>query len=255
MIRAAYGKPGEGMTYEPVDLYAAAAPRALRLLCLLVPTRSGETRSLPVHTLRPMPPRICSADSRHTHGQNRWCLDSPGLGMGGDTGLYLRETRATRPTAEVLERCARHRQAHALRADSRTVRSGGVGRKRLQVRIAAPTWDEIGRELTVGGELYGHVTYRRDVPLFIPLDGSEPTKHRTLVELRRYVADRYQAQHEAEQVQGRAPGLSEHASPFGQTEARAERTLDPARTETASARECGRAFPSRAPEPSAARVG
>lgn len=60
---------------------------------------------------------------------------------------------------------------------------------------------------------------------------------------------------EAEQVQGRAPGLSEHASPFGKTEARAERTLDPARTETASARECGAASPPRAPEPSAARVG
>ena len=58
-----------------------------------------------------------------------------------------------------------------------------------------------------------------------------------------------------DQVQGRAPGLSEHASPFGQTEARAERTLDPARTETASARECGAASPPRAPEPSAARGG
>ncbi|MCQ4314247.1 hypothetical protein NAV33_20475 [Pseudomonas stutzeri] len=60
---------------------------------------------------------------------------------------------------------------------------------------------------------------------------------------------------EAEQVQGRAPGLSEHASPFGQTEARAKRTLDPARTEKASARECGECFSPRAPEPSAARVG
>ncbi|WP_301362209.1 DNA cytosine methyltransferase [Stutzerimonas nitrititolerans] len=56
-------------------------------------------------------------------------------------------------------------------------------------------------------------------------------------------------------VQGRAPGSSDQASPIRRTEARAERTLDPARTETASARECGSAFPSRAPEPSAARVG
>ncbi|MFT0632278.1 hypothetical protein ACMFY5_09170 [Pseudomonas sihuiensis] len=31
---------------------------------------------------------------------------------------------------------------------------------------------------------------------------------------------------DAEQVKGRAPGLSEHASSFGQTEARAERTLE-----------------------------
>jgi len=59
----------------------------------------------------------------------------------------------------------------------------------------------------------------------------------------------------AEQVQGRAPGSSDHASPIRRTEARAERTLDPARTETASARECGECFSPRAPEPSAARVG
>ena len=58
-----------------------------------------------------------------------------------------------------------------------------------------------------------------------------------------------------DQVQGRAPGSSDHASPIRRTEARAERTLDPARTETASARECGAASPPRAPEPSAARVG
>lgn len=31
---------------------------------------------------------------------------------------------------------------------------------------------------------------------------------------------------DAEQVKGRAPGLSEHASSFGQTEARAKRTLE-----------------------------
>ena len=60
---------------------------------------------------------------------------------------------------------------------------------------------------------------------------------------------------EAEQVQGRAPGSSDHASPIRRTEARAERTLDPARTETASAREGGERFTPRAPEPSAARVG
>lgn len=126
MICAVYGKPGKGMTYEPVQLSAPAAPRGLRLLCLLVPTRSGETRSLPVHTLRPMPPRVCAADSHNKDGQDLWCLDGPRLGMGSDTGLYLRETHATRPTAEVLERCVRHGQTHALRADSRAVRAVGL---------------------------------------------------------------------------------------------------------------------------------
>jgi len=58
-----------------------------------------------------------------------------------------------------------------------------------------------------------------------------------------------------DQVQGRAPGSSDHASPIRRTEARAKRTLDPARTETASALECGECFSPRAPEPSAARVG
>lgn len=56
-------------------------------------------------------------------------------------------------------------------------------------------------------------------------------------------------------VRGRAPGLSEHAAPFGQTEARAKRTLDPPRTRIASAGEGGAAPPPRAPEPPAARVG
>lgn len=104
-----------------------ASPRiGLRLLCLLVPTRNGETRSLPVHTLRPMPPRLCAADSHATDGPRRWNLEASGLGLESGTGLYLRETHATRPAPEVLERCARHWPAHALRPDSRTVRVGGV---------------------------------------------------------------------------------------------------------------------------------
>ena len=256
MIRAVYGKPGEGMTYaEAGQLSTPSARPGLRLLCLLVQTRNGETRSLPVHTMRPMPPRVCAADSHTANGLRRWNLEASALGVDGGTGLYLRETHSTRAPREVVERCLRLGEANAFRADPRTVRAGGVGRKRMQVRIASPNWHEIGRELTVGGELCGHVTYRRDVPLFIPLDGGAPTKHRSLVELRRYVAERYKAERAAEQVQGRAPGSSDHASPIRRTEARAERTLDPARTETASARECGSAFPSRAPEPSAARVG
>lgn len=56
-------------------------------------------------------------------------------------------------------------------------------------------------------------------------------------------------------VNSRAPGLSEHDSPFGQTEARAERTIERPPDKPASARECGAASPPRAPEPSAARVG
>jgi len=186
MIRAAYGKPGEGVTYaEAGQLSTPSARSGLRLLCLLVQTRNGETRSLPVHTMRPMPPRVCAADSHAANGLHRWNLEASGLGMESGTGLYMRETHATRPTREVVERCLPRFNLGAERA--------------------------------------------------IPVLGETST--------------------EAEQVQGRAPGSSDCASSIRRTEARAERTLDPARTEIASARECGRAFPSRAPEPSAARAG
>lgn len=124
MIRAVYGKPGEGMAYE--QLPAPATHRTLRLLCLLVQTRNGETRSLPVHTLRPMPPRICGADPHAKNGPRRWDLEATAFGMEGGAGLYLREAHATRPTAEVLERYLRLGQVNALRPDSRTVRAGGV---------------------------------------------------------------------------------------------------------------------------------
>jgi hypothetical protein len=187
MIRAAYGKPGDGMTYVEADQLSTPSARpGLRLLCLLVQTRNGGTRSLPVHTLRPMPPRVCAADSHAANGLRRWNLEASGLGVASGTGLYLREAPATRPPREVVERCL--------------------------------------PRFNIGAE--------RAIPV---LTETAPT--------------------DAEQVQGRAPGSSDHASPIRRTEARAQRTLDPARTETASARECGAASPPRAPEPSAARVG
>jgi len=114
----------EAIDYE--RLHPASPRTGLRLLCLLVPTRNGEPRSLPVHTLRPMPPRICGADSHPTNGPRRWDLEASAFRVDSGTGLYLRETHATRPTAEVLERCARHWPANTLRPDSRTVRTGGV---------------------------------------------------------------------------------------------------------------------------------
>lgn len=127
MIRAAHGKPGDGMTYVEADQLSTPSARpGLRLLCLLVQTRNGETRSLPVHTLRPMPPRLCAADSHAANGPRRWCLEASGLGVDSGTGLYLREAHATRPPREVVERCARHWQANAFRPDPRTVRTGGV---------------------------------------------------------------------------------------------------------------------------------
>jgi len=57
---------------QPVS--SSPARRELRLLCLLVPSLTG-SRALPVHTLRPMPPRVS--------GQGRWNLE-------GETGFHLR---------------------------------------------------------------------------------------------------------------------------------------------------------------------
>ena len=98
----------------------------LYLLCLLVPGRNGHARALPVHTLRPMPPRICPTRAHAKNGPRRWCLDAVAVPVANHTGLYLRETHATAPAAEVLARCAGHRQTHALRPTLGSVRPGGV---------------------------------------------------------------------------------------------------------------------------------
>lgn len=76
--------------HEPVPVSATSPRPGLRLLCLLVRARNGETRALPVHTLHPMPPRVGPS--------GRWSLAD-------DPSFVLRETHATRPTASVLERC------------------------------------------------------------------------------------------------------------------------------------------------------
>lgn len=96
---------------HPGEVPAPAARPELRLFCLLVKDRDGTARSLPVHTMRPMPPRVGPV--------GRWSLAS-------DPSFVLRETRAERPAPEVLARYLRQRPADALRADPRTVRAGGV---------------------------------------------------------------------------------------------------------------------------------
>lgn len=114
------------MSYVQLSVSTSSPRPGLRLLCLLVQTRNGETRSLPVHTMRPMPPRVCAADSHASDGLRRWNLEASALGLESGTGLYLREAHATRPPREVVERYLRLGQANALRTDSRTVRIGGV---------------------------------------------------------------------------------------------------------------------------------
>lgn len=98
---------------KPEPVPAPAPRRELRLLCLLGKPHLGasQARYLPIHTLHRLPPR--------TMVSGKW--SEPRY-----AGLYLRETQAVAPTAEVLARCVRQRQAHALRAYSRAFRVEGV---------------------------------------------------------------------------------------------------------------------------------
>lgn len=102
------------------QLSAPTAPRELRLLCLLVPSRGGKPRSLPVHTLRRVPP-YASLSGRYHDGEGRGSVALDPLDLPGGTGLYLRETHARTPSAEVLARCLRQRPADALRPHARTL--------------------------------------------------------------------------------------------------------------------------------------
>lgn len=101
----------EVVAHESQPVSASAARRQLQLLCVLVPSRTGSVRTLPIHTLRPMPPRVS--------GQGKWRLAS-------DTGFYLRETHATAPAPKVLERYLRLGHSNAFRADSGALRVGGL---------------------------------------------------------------------------------------------------------------------------------
>lgn len=82
----------EATNEKPEPVRSPAARRHLRRLCVLVPTRDGSTRSLPVHTMQPLPPRA----------RLQGLIDRT---LASEAGFHLRETQATAPTASVLERC------------------------------------------------------------------------------------------------------------------------------------------------------
>lgn len=75
-------------------LSASAACAGLRLLCLLVPSRTGETRSLPVHTLHRVPP-YASLRGRYYDGAGRGSVALNPLDVPGGTGLYALITFGT----------------------------------------------------------------------------------------------------------------------------------------------------------------
>lgn len=113
------------VTSDAVEVRSSTARPGLRLLCLLVPSRTGEARSLPIHTLHRVPP-YASLHGRYHDGQGRGRVALDPLDVPGGTGFYLRETHARAPSAEVLARCLRQRQTDALRPRARTLRAGGL---------------------------------------------------------------------------------------------------------------------------------
>jgi hypothetical protein len=108
-----------------VEVPASAASCGLRLLCLLVPSRDGKARSLPVHTVHRVPPHK-GLSGRYYDGARSGSVALDPLDLSGGTGFYLRETHARTPSAAVLVRMREHWQASALRADSRALRAGGL---------------------------------------------------------------------------------------------------------------------------------
>lgn len=125
---AQLGKPQAPVAANECDKQVSevGAPRQLRLLCLLVKSSNVPARYLPVHTMRPMPPRVCGADSRHQNGQGQWRMGRPALELVNNTGLHLREARAVAPAPEVLARYIGHRKAYPAHPYSGAVSVGGL---------------------------------------------------------------------------------------------------------------------------------
>lgn len=108
--KAALKMPTEVPADAPAQVPAQAASTGLRLLCLLDPSDNrGNTRSYPAGAMSPLPPRA--------YRMGRWQATLP-------PGLQMRETHAKRPSAEVLARVLKHRQADTFRADTRAFRTG-----------------------------------------------------------------------------------------------------------------------------------
>ena len=92
---------------KPEPVPAPAAPRELRLLCVLdVLSPIERPRYIPAGTMHRLSPRASV--------QGRWSLE-------GDAFYQLRSAHPKRPTAKVLVRCERHRQANAVCSIARTI--------------------------------------------------------------------------------------------------------------------------------------
>lgn len=86
---------------ELIPLQSATTPTNVRLLCLLVRSRNGKARALPVHVVQRLPAPWSALSQQ-------WPLLLP-------TGFHLRSSHPINPSAEVLVHSAGRRQANALR--------------------------------------------------------------------------------------------------------------------------------------------
>lgn len=106
---------------EPVS--APSALPGLRLLCLLVPLPSGESRSLPVHAMHRLPP-YKGLSGRYYDGARKGGVALFPFDVSGGTGFYLRETYARTPSPEVLAHYSSRRKARAIYSNGKASAAG-----------------------------------------------------------------------------------------------------------------------------------
>lgn len=114
VLRIQQSFEGEGATDASVQLPTPNSRPGLRLLCVLV-RKAGHPIAQPV--------AVSGLPAPWAALSGRWPLALP-------FPFLLRETRPVPASAEVLARCVRQREAHALRARARSIPTGGLNHAR-----------------------------------------------------------------------------------------------------------------------------
>ncbi|RUI80608.1 Arc family DNA-binding protein [Pseudomonas aeruginosa] len=110
VLRIQQSFEGEGATDASGQLPTPNPRPGLRLLCVLV-RKAGHPIAQPV--------AVSGLPAPWAALSGRWPLALP-------SPFLLRETRPVPASAEVLARCVRQREAHALRARARSIPTGGL---------------------------------------------------------------------------------------------------------------------------------
>lgn len=110
VLRIQQSFEGEGATDASVQLPTPNSRPGLRLLCVLV-RKAGHPIAQPV--------AVSGLPAPWAALSGRWPLALP-------SPFLLRETRPVPASAEVLVRCVRQRETHALCARARSVPTGGL---------------------------------------------------------------------------------------------------------------------------------